>query len=241
MPALTTPGQRFTQLIQQLGLTKNAFAQSLGKTATVIQHIVDERNKPGYDLMNKVREVYPNVSSDWLLSGDGPMLRDGSQPSPSAAATESAPASNGINLADIPDSGPRRRTSSLLQPADIAATLALATPGHPSPSQYHNGQHHNGAAAKPAAPPPAAAGSELPPAAAATLGQSPPPPLTQPAAPSPPAAPLAAAPPDPTYLAAALHTMQLQHQLALAEQRNQHLLEQQALLRQMVELLQKTA
>lgn len=237
MPASTTPGQRFTQLIQQLGLTKNAFAQSLGKTATVIQHIVDERNKPGYDLMNKIREVYPNVSSDWLLSGEGPMLRDGLQPPPVAAPTEPVPASSGIDPADIPDAGPRRRTSNLLQPADIAATLALAAPGHPGHSQ-----HHNGATAKPATPPPAAASSELPLAAAATLGQLPLHP-NQPAAPSqealgPPAT--AAAPaPDPAYLAAALHTLQLQHQLALAEQRNQHLLEQQALLKQMVELLQR--
>ncbi|RZK20220.1 MAG: XRE family transcriptional regulator, partial [Hymenobacter sp.] len=67
-------GQRFMQLIQQLGLSKNAFAMSLDKTATVIQHLVDERNKPGYDLICKVFEVYPNVSKDWLLLGTGPML-----------------------------------------------------------------------------------------------------------------------------------------------------------------------
>jgi len=68
------------------------------------------------------------------------------------------------------------------------------------------------------------------------------PPLTHPA-PGPTAPPLAApvpaAPaPDPAYLTAALHTQYLQHQLALAEQRNQHLLEQQALMQQLVTVLQ---
>jgi predicted transcriptional regulator len=66
-----TINQRFAQLIQQLGLNKNAFALSLGKTASVIQHLIDGRNKPGYDLLYKVFEVYPNVSRDWVLLGRG--------------------------------------------------------------------------------------------------------------------------------------------------------------------------
>ena len=32
--------QRFAQLIQQFGLTKNSFAISLGKTASVVQHLI---------------------------------------------------------------------------------------------------------------------------------------------------------------------------------------------------------
>ena len=56
----------------------------------------------------------------------------------------------------------------------------------------------------------------------------------------PPIAPAApAAPPDPAYLTAALQTQYLQHQLALAEQRNQHLLEQQALMQQLVRALER--
>lgn len=228
---IATPGQRFTQLIQQLGLTKNSFAQSLGKTATVIQHIVDERNKPGYDLMNKVREVYPNVSSDWLLSGEGPMLRTGKQPTLEEASVAPAAFSNGIDPADIPDASPRRRTGNLLQPADIAATLALATsaPIIPEP-----------AAAAPLTAGPTAASAQIAPPAISPEMAVPSAPVA-PTIPAPTVAPaLAPTAPDPAYLAAALHTMQLQHQLTLSEQRNQHLLEQQALLKQMVELLQKT-
>ena len=73
--------QRFAQLIQQFGLTKNSFAISLGKTASVVQHLIEGRNKPGYDLLCKVFEIYPNVSRDWLLLGRGPMLVGG-EPAP---------------------------------------------------------------------------------------------------------------------------------------------------------------
>ena len=90
MVATGTVGQRFTQLIAHLGISKNAFASSLDKTATVIQHIVDERNKPGFDLLCKVFEVYPNVSKDWLLQGTGNMLVAGASlpidPVPTAPA-----------------------------------------------------------------------------------------------------------------------------------------------------------
>ncbi|RAK70203.1 hypothetical protein DLM85_04980 [Hymenobacter edaphi] len=54
--------------------------------------------------------------------------------------------------------------------------------------------------------------------------------------PAAPAVPVAA--PAPNW-EAALYAQQLQHQLALAELRNQHLQEQQKMLQQMVELLRQ--
>jgi hypothetical protein len=57
--------------------------------------------------------------------------------------------------------------------------------------------------------------------------------VPEPAAPAP--ASIAAPVPGPeTYMAAALHAQHLQHQLAMAEMRNQHLLEQQQMLREML-------
>lgn len=187
MPAPVSIGQRFIQLIQHLGLSKNAFAQSLDKTATVIQHLVDERNKPGYDLLCKVFETYPNVSKDWLLLGQGAMLKS---EIPSPAAPLSAP----VPVAPAPlltTKEPLPETSAAPVPASLVvpAPIAVASP-----------------------PPPAAA-----------------------AAP----APITSAP-DANFMAVMMQTQQLQHQLALAEQRNQHLLEQQALMQQLVAVLQRT-
>ena len=47
-------------------------------------------------------------------------------------------------------------------------------------------------------------------------------------------APAPSAPAPEVYVAAALHAQHLQHQLALAEMRNQHLLEQQQMLREVL-------
>ncbi|WP_151088401.1 helix-turn-helix domain-containing protein [Hymenobacter baengnokdamensis] len=195
MPPPASIGQRFTQLIQHLGLSKNAFAQSLDKTATVIQHLVDERNKPGYDLLCKVFETYPNVSKDWLLLGQGPMLA-GSGLSPASGI---AAAPDGLFAAPAP----------VAEAPAVPLARAVASPE------------------KRPAPAPVERPEPLPgPVVPATV-------------PAPTSAAAAPASPDANYLAVVLQTQHLQHQLALAEQRNQHLLEQQALMQQLVAVLQR--
>jgi hypothetical protein len=206
-------GQRFMQLIQHLGMSKNAFAQSLDKTATVIQHLVEERNKPGYDLLCKVFEVYPNVSKDWLMEGTGPMMKMDkpvAEPTPLVATVPASP----------------------VAAAEVATATPLFNANEPAPT-----------VASPA--PPAASSAPAP----ITTPPQPVPTSTMPvapafeaaAAPGPAPAPAAPSAPDPAYFAVALQTQYLQHQLALAEQRNQHLLEQQALMQQLVAVLQRSS
>jgi hypothetical protein len=204
MTAPISIGQRFTQLIQHLGLSKNAFAQSLDKTATVIQHLVDERNKPGYDLLCKVFETYPNVSKDWLLLGQGPMMVLDPVPADVASPVVTpAPAAPAADLFAAP------------------APVAAAEPLRPIPADM---------------PAPTLVAPVVPPAAPVA------PPLAAPApaaVASPAPVPAAVPSPDPAYFTVALQTQYLQHQLALAEQRNKHLLEQQALMQQLVAVLQR--
>ncbi len=215
MPASQSIGQRFTLLIQHLGMSKNAFAQSLDKTATVIQHLVEERNKPGYDLLCKVFEVYPNVSKDWLMEGTGPMMKTDKPVAEAVAPVAAAPASP-------------------LATAESVATTPLLSAEEPAPVAV------NPVPQPLAAPAPAAAPAQTaPPFQVATVPVMPTAPLSEPASALP--APVPAAAPDPAYFAVALQTQYLQHQLALAEQRNQHLLEQQALMQQLVAVLQRSS
>ena len=199
-------------LIQQLGMSKNAFAMSLDKTATVIQHLVDESNKPGYDLICKVFEVYPNVSKDWLLLGDGPMLL-------TSNATDAAP--------------PAATTTAPLAAAP-ATSVAGAPELFPAPTPVPSIEEKESlliAPAPQASAEPAAVSEASPVASVAAPVQA--------VAPTPQPSPQPAPVPDASYLTAALQTQYLQHQLALAEQRNQHLLEQQKLMQQMLNLLQR--
>ncbi|WP_310396368.1 helix-turn-helix transcriptional regulator [Hymenobacter sp.] len=255
-PPIVPIDQRFAQLIQQFGLTKNAFAMSLGKTASVVQHLIDGRNKPGYDLLCRIFEIYPNVSRDWLLLGRGPMLVGGElTPKPPVLPVVAAPELplEPIDLTDVAAPSSRRTAPGVagtrLQPGEIAAALALAA-----------------AATQPARAAVAAAADEvltasaaaasipeinapMAPAAPHANGSAAAPAAPAPAAPFPtaePAAPLSAASAAPvasastssispeTFVAAALHAQHLQHQLALAELRNQHLEQQQQMLREML-------
>ena len=248
--------QRFAQLIKQFGLTKNSFAVSLGKTASVVQHLIDGRNKPGYDLLCKVFEIYPNVSRDWLLLGRGPMLVSGDHaPRPAVPVASVVPELplEPIDLSDVALSQRRAGpgvAGTRLQPVEIAATLALAAAAtHPART--------TASAANETAPTAAAApvvGVVPAPAVAETVAvpemptlHYPTPGAAAPVAPAIPALsalPSPAAPAGPTpeiYVAAALHAQHLQHQLALAELRNQHLLDQQQMLREMLAMARQSA
>ena len=71
----STINERFQEMISLLGISNNAFAISIGKTSTTINNIVDGKSKPGYELLEAVFKVYPQVSRDWLLMGEGEVFR----------------------------------------------------------------------------------------------------------------------------------------------------------------------
>ncbi|KAB7728049.1 hypothetical protein F5984_20050 [Rudanella paleaurantiibacter] len=71
---MNTSGQRTMLLIESLGLTKNGFAQQIGVSSTVINGIVKDEHKPGPKVLEGIKARYPQVSTDWLLSGTGDML-----------------------------------------------------------------------------------------------------------------------------------------------------------------------
>jgi len=212
-----TVGQRFSQLISHLGISKNAFAASLEKTATVIQHIVDERNKPGFDLLCKIFEVYPNVSKDWMLQGQGTMLTDTSTP------TRNAPVAATVQAATV---AAKEETVVRVPPAEKLAATAPA-PAPPRAESVAAGKASLDFAEASATDAPAAAAEH----AAAVLP-------AVPAIPSAPAVPVVAAAVQES-LQAALYAQQLAHQLTLAEMRNQHLQEQQRLMQQMLDMMQR--
>jgi hypothetical protein len=199
-----TVGQRFTQLITHLGISKNAFASSLEKTATVIQHLVDERNKPGFDLLRKVFEVYPNVSKDWLIEGHGPMLLD-EHPAALASAASSPTRTGPADPAKKELAAAKNSSvAAAAEEAVSAPDQSIAPPAVASPHPFFGIQ----APSLPDASVPAALAATPAPAADASWQT-------------------------------ALYTQQMAHQLALAELRNQHLQDQQRLMQQMLDLMQR--
>jgi transcriptional regulator with XRE-family HTH domain len=65
---------RFIKLMQYYNLTPSLFADEIGVNRPGISHIISGRNKPGVELIQKVLKRFPEVSTDWLLMGNGSMF-----------------------------------------------------------------------------------------------------------------------------------------------------------------------
>jgi DNA-binding XRE family transcriptional regulator len=75
--------QRFIELIH---LTKNksinSFAGSVGFSAQSIGQITKGRAEPSFKMLVSVVKIYPLISLDWLILGDGPPFRADLPPPP---------------------------------------------------------------------------------------------------------------------------------------------------------------
>lgn len=64
---------RFNQIIEAKGLTATKFATMIGVHASAISHILNGRSKPGFDVLAKIVQTFPDISLDWLIAGKGNM------------------------------------------------------------------------------------------------------------------------------------------------------------------------
>lgn len=70
---------------QRYNANKSAFASAIGVGATVIQNIVGARQgKPSYDVIEKIC-ANANISPEWLLTGNGDMLKSTAKHEPTSA------------------------------------------------------------------------------------------------------------------------------------------------------------
>jgi transcriptional regulator with XRE-family HTH domain len=68
-------GKRIKELIHDLHLSQNEFAQKLDKFPQYISDIVNEKKNPGIDFINQIVDKFPQVNLDWLLSDKGSKFR----------------------------------------------------------------------------------------------------------------------------------------------------------------------
>lgn len=65
--------ERLNQIIEKKGLTATKFAAMIGVNASTISHILAGRNKPGFDIISNIAKAYPDISLNWLITGNGSM------------------------------------------------------------------------------------------------------------------------------------------------------------------------
>lgn len=67
----TDISNRINHIITLKGITKKTFAEQTGLSQPIVSHITSGRNQPGLDVLQKILNAYPDLSSDWLILGKG--------------------------------------------------------------------------------------------------------------------------------------------------------------------------
>lgn len=68
---------KFEQLMQKENLTAGKLAEMLEIQPAVISHLRAGRNKPSYDVIQKILRRFPQINPDWLLLDSEEMYREG--------------------------------------------------------------------------------------------------------------------------------------------------------------------
>ena len=81
---------KLQHLIKSEGLTASRFAEMLEIQPAGVSHILAGRNKPSFDLLQKILRRFPKINPDWLLLDSEQMYRDGWENSGDGVGTQSS-------------------------------------------------------------------------------------------------------------------------------------------------------
>lgn len=68
--------ERLQKLIEAEHLTPARLAEIIGVQRSAISHLLAGRNKPSFDLINRLLNKFPAISGNWLITGKGDMYRN---------------------------------------------------------------------------------------------------------------------------------------------------------------------
>lgn len=94
--------EKLDYLLKSKGLSSSTFARMLEIQPSGISHILSGRNKPSFDLVVKILNVFPDVNPDWLLLGKGEMTRGSGSVSTPTPEEEHSDSSSDVSLFDLP-------------------------------------------------------------------------------------------------------------------------------------------
>ena len=68
--------ERLQQFLSAENLSQSQFADSIGVARASISHILNGRNKPGFDFILNMSKHFPTLNIEWLITGKGKMYKD---------------------------------------------------------------------------------------------------------------------------------------------------------------------
>jgi transcriptional regulator with XRE-family HTH domain len=67
--------ERIALVIKAKNITSSQLADEMGVQRSGVSHIMNNRNKPSLEFIQKLLKRYPEISTEWLLFGEGPMMK----------------------------------------------------------------------------------------------------------------------------------------------------------------------
>lgn len=80
---------RITKVIEFSKLTPSEFADEIDVQRSSISHIISGRNKPSLEFVTKVKQAFPELEWNWIITGEEPMITP--KPDTSQLSTEEIP------------------------------------------------------------------------------------------------------------------------------------------------------
>lgn len=71
----TTINQRIKMIVDESGKAVNSYAAMIGVSQPTLKACVDGNNAPRFDTLQKILIANPMISAEWLMRGEGRMLK----------------------------------------------------------------------------------------------------------------------------------------------------------------------
>ena len=97
---------RLQQFLDRKNLSPARFAGIVGVQRSGVSHILSGRNNPSLDFISKILENFPDLNSEWFITGKGEMFKEESTPKitqPETPQKNLFETSKSVKDADIPE------------------------------------------------------------------------------------------------------------------------------------------
>ena len=71
---------RILAIIKYFNFSPSDFAEEIGVQRSSISHLISGRNKPSLEFVQKILNRFPEINPDWILSGQGEMIKNNNMP-----------------------------------------------------------------------------------------------------------------------------------------------------------------
>lgn len=116
--------RRFQTILDLENLSPAQLADRLGVQRSGISHILSGRNKPSFELLQRVVQSFPEISAEWLITGNGKPLKEQNQ-----AAASSAASSATSSAANSRSSGTTPSTTPSISPSTTSGSTNSRSSG----------------------------------------------------------------------------------------------------------------